>query len=84
MAITRQLGNGQDYVVKGTFHLEKDDYEYIAAMDGHGNGYNRDACIHLLRNLDFEIVAQQPNPVEYIYTYLNNHNLIDSGSTFTF
>lgn len=84
MAITRQLGNGQDYVVKGTFHLEKDDYEYIAAMDGHGNGYNRDACIQLLCNLDFEIVAQQPNPVEYIYTHLKCHNLIDSGSTFTF
>jgi len=84
MAITRQLGNGEDYVVKGTFTKDSNDYEYIAAMDGHGNGYNRDACIRILRNLDFNIVAQTVNPVEYIHNQLKDQNLNNSGSTFTF
>ena len=53
-------------------------------MDGHGTGYNRDSCIGLLRGLDFTIVAQQENPVEYIRQQLLGHNLIHSGSTFTF
>jgi hypothetical protein len=70
MAITRQLGNGQDYVVKGAFCNGNDDYEYVAAMDGHGNGIQPNACINLLRNLDFNIVAQQKNPVEYIQSHI--------------
>jgi serine/threonine protein phosphatase PrpC len=84
MAITRQLGNAQDYVVKGSFQKDNEEYDYVAAMDGHGTGYNRDSCISLLRNLDFTIVAQQENPVEYIRQQLLGHNLINSGSTFTF
>ena len=84
MAITLQLGNAQDYVVKGSFQKDNEEYDYVAAMDGHGTGYNRDSCISLLRNLDFTVVAQQPNPVEYIRQQLLGHNLINSGSTFTF
>jgi len=84
MAITRQLGNKQDYVVKGSFCNGSEDYEYVAAMDGHGNGIYRDACINLLRNLDFNVVAQQLNPVEYIQNKLMNYTLDESGSTFTF
>uniref|UniRef100_A0A6C0B9T2 PPM-type phosphatase domain-containing protein n=1 Tax=viral metagenome TaxID=1070528 RepID=A0A6C0B9T2_9ZZZZ len=84
MAITRQLGNAQDHVVKGSFQQDNEEYDYVAAMDGHGTGYNRDSCISLLRNLDFTIVAQQPNPVEFIRQQLLGHNLIHSGSTFTF
>jgi len=84
MAITRQLGSAQDHVVKGSFKKDNEDYDYIAAMDGHGTGYNRDSCISILRALDFVIVAQQPNPVEYIREQLLGHNLINSGSTFTF
>ena len=84
MAITRQLGNAQDYVVKGSFQKDNEEYDYVAAMDGHGTGYNRDSCISLLRNLDFTVAAQQPNPVEYIRQQMLGHNLINSGSTFTF
>ena len=84
MAITRQLGNAQDHVVKGSFQKDNDEYDYIAAMDGHGTGYNRDSCIGLLRGLDFTVVAQEQNPVEYIRQSLLGHNLIHTGSTFTF
>jgi serine/threonine protein phosphatase PrpC len=84
MAITRQLGNAQDYVVKGSFQKDNEEYDYVCAMDGHGTGYNLDSCISILRALDFTIVAQQPNPVEYIRQQLLGHNLVNSGSTFTF
>ena len=84
MAITRQFITAQDHVVKGSFQKDNEEYDYIAAMDGHGTGYNRDSCIGLLRGLDFTIVAQQENPVEYIRQQLLGHNLIHSGSTFTF
>jgi len=84
MAITRQLGSGQDYVVNGSFCKDNDEYDYVAAMDGHGTGYNRHSCIALLRGLDFTEVAQQPNPVEYIRQQLLGYNLVQSGSTFTF
>jgi len=84
MAITRQLGSAQDHVVKGSFRKDNEDYDYVAAMDGHGTGYNRDSCIGLLRGLDFTVVAQESNPVEYIRQQLLGHNLIHTGSTFTF
>ena len=84
MAITRQLGSGQDHVVKGLFQKDQHDYEYIAAMDGHGTGANANSCISLMRALDFNIVAQQHNPVDYIDNYLKSHNLVNSGCTFTF
>jgi serine/threonine protein phosphatase PrpC len=84
MAITRQIGNAQDHVVKGSFLKDNEEYEYVGAMDGHGNGYNCDSCIGLLRNLDFTVVAQESNPVQYIREQLLGHNLIQSGSTFTF
>jgi len=84
MAITRQLGDVQDHVVKGSFTINNDEYDYISAMDGHGNSYTKDVCITLLRNMDFDIVAQSPNPVEYIQSQLVNYNLFNTGSTFTF
>ena len=80
MAIVRQLGSGQDYVVKGSFTKETDEYDYIAAMDGH-SGH---ACITILRDLDFNEVAQQVDPVDYIQSRLQKYNLRNSGSTFTF
>jgi serine/threonine protein phosphatase PrpC len=70
--------------VKGSFKKDNEDYEYVAAMDGHGTGYNQDSCIGLLRNLNFNVVAEQPNPVDYIQQQLSGHNLVNSGSTFTF
>jgi len=84
MAITRQLGNGQDHVVKGSFQKEQYVYDYVAAMDGHGIGANANSCISLMRAIDFNIVAQQLNPVDYIDNYLKSHNLVNSGTTFTF
>jgi len=80
MTSTRQLGNAQDYVVKGLFTINNEEYEYICAMDGHGTN----TCITLLRNMDFNLVAQSPNPVEYIRTQLLGYNLFNSGSTLTF
>jgi hypothetical protein len=84
MAITRHLGSGQDHVVKGSFQTEYTDYDYIAAMDGHGTGSNANSCISLLRALDFNTIVQYSDPVEYIHNYLKSYNLVNSGSTFTF
>lgn len=84
MAITRHLGSAQDYVVKGSFQKDDHNYAYIAAMDGHGTGSNANSCISLLRAMDFNHVAQHVDPVNYIHQHLKSHNLVNSGSTFTF
>jgi len=80
MAFMRQLGSAQDYAVKGTVG----DMDYIAVMDGHGNGIHRNKCIDLLRSYNFDEIATAENPVEFIQSKLQPHNLFGSGSTFTF
>ena len=80
MALMRQIGSGQDYAVKGTVG----DVDYIAVMDGHGNGINRNKCIDLLRSYNFDEIATAYDPVELIRSKLEPHNLLGSGSTFTF
>lgn len=80
MALERQLGRGQDYAVKGTVG----DMDYIAVMDGHGNGLHNNACIDLLRTYDFDEIATAHDPVEMIQARLQLHRLVGSGSTFTF
>jgi hypothetical protein len=80
MAFMRQLGCGQDYSVKG----KVGDIDYIAVMDGHGNGIHRNKCIDLLRSYDFDEIAAAHDPVELIRSKLEPHDLIGSGSTFTF
>lgn len=85
MAHTLQIGSAQDHVVKGSCKFNDNEYDYVGAMDGHGTGINSNACISLIRTIDFDIVVRQPMPVQFIHdTYLKSHNLINSGSTFTF
>jgi hypothetical protein len=83
MALTLQLGCGQDHVVKGSCQYDNCEFDYIAAMDGHGTGANSNACISLMHKIDFDIVMHQPKPVDFIHDYLKTHNLANSGSTFT-
>ena len=85
MAHTLQFGDAQDHVVKGSCIIHDIEYDYIGAMDGHGTGINTNACITLMRSIDFDRVVCESNPVQFIHdTYLKSHNLINSGSTFTF
>ena len=84
MAITLQLGSAQDYTAKGSYQIDDVEYDYVAAMDGHGTGANSNACISLIRGMDFNMVMYQPNPVEFIHNCLKTHNLANSGSTITF
>ena len=84
MAFTLQLGSGQDHVVKGSCTIYDCEYDYIAAMDGHGTGSNSNACISLMHKLDFDSIMHQTNPVDFIHNSLKLYNLANSGSTFTF
>lgn len=85
MAVTLQLGDGQDHTITGRCVINGEDYEYVSAMDGHGTGHTKNACISLMRTIDFDMVASQADPVNFIHnTYLKSHNLINSGSTFTY
>jgi len=80
MAFMRQLGRGQDYAIKGTVG----DMDYIAVMDGHGNGVRNNACIDLLRSYDYDEIASDYDPVGMIQSKLQPYHLNGSGSTFTF
>ena len=84
MALTLQLGNAQDHTVNGSYTVNDTEYDYVVAMDGHGTGVNSNACISLIRGMDFDIVMKQSNPVDFIDNYLKTHNLANSGSTITF
>ena len=73
-SLCKQLDKRQDMGVHGTYEKGY----YIGAFDGHGTN----ACIQLLRTLDYALIAN--NPLKIIDCMETDVSLYNSGSTMNF
>jgi serine/threonine protein phosphatase PrpC len=75
-SLCKQMDKRQDMGVHGTYEKGY----YIGAFDGHGTN----ACIQLLRNLDYRQIANDPlKIIDYVFSDIDV-SLYNSGSTMNF